>query len=105
MRDPDEEDGLPEGVTREMLDALVSRVVEELEKIGLYADGEVHVEGHGEHLALIGNFRIGDIAFSQRVQNPQQDAFDDQFRAIETDNLYDQADDIRNEFKRDKPDA
>lgn len=101
MRDPDEENELPEGVTQEMVEALVRRVVEACEKIGLYASDTIQVESHSGRLVVLANFQVGDIAFSQRVQNPEQDAFDDQFRAIEADSVADQAEDIRNKFKRD----
>lgn len=107
MGDHEPEVELPEGVTREMIEALVVRAVEANEKIGLYATPDSHVELHGDRLVFVGSFRIGDIAFSQRVQNPEQAAFDDQFRAIEADSVADQAEDIRNAFrkKKDKPDA
>lgn len=104
MGDPEWENELPEGVTQEMVNALINRVVEACEKIGLYASGDMTVESHGGRIVLLANFQIGDIAFSQRVQNPEQDAFDDQFRAIEADSVADRADDIRNMFKKDKPD-
>lgn len=84
--DDDEEASLPEGVTEEQVRGLVETITEEANGIGLYAAPMVQAHCQGDTMLLVMQFRIGDVAFLPRVQDPEQDKVDDTFRAIETDN-------------------
>jgi hypothetical protein len=59
--------------------------IEELEvaarSIGLYLDhaAVVQLPPDGKQLAIIGDFMIGDVAFTARVQDPEQEQVDRMF--------------------------
>lgn len=79
----DEEPELPDGVTREKLDALIREVVEKASLIGLYAEPTIGVHGHSDVMFLAMRFDIGQLAWVKRVQAPEQNKFDEEFRKIE----------------------
>lgn len=82
--------------------ALVEKLTEGTRKIGLYVESaglgatdgigptvvsdlaamKKVVAGDDGDLLLMVGFAIGDVAFSKRVQNPEQDEVDDQVRAM-----------------------
>jgi hypothetical protein len=77
-------------------DEEAQRLMEELEnsarKLGLYADNlAIGVPMGGpnlddeERMVVVGQFTIGDIAWSDRVQNPQADETDMEFRKMAVD--------------------
>lgn len=93
---PTPEDGGPAVAT------LVEKLTDATRKIGLYvesaglgatdgidptvisdlAEMKKVVSGDDGDLLLMVGFAIGDVAFSKRVQNPEQDEVDDQVRAM-----------------------
>lgn len=91
MDDPDEEPSpIPEAI-RDAADVLGERfkdVPDELRKIGLYLEGEpqlvmVPSQMGPPRAALVAQFVIGRVAFSKRVQDPDTDQMNDQFRVME----------------------
>lgn len=77
-----------EAKSRELLDALEDKA----RQIGLYLEQGGVVpppgfEGDGTPpvLAVVCDFVIGDVAWSKRVQDPEQHAFDKDFKAIQDD--------------------
>lgn len=61
-----------------------NQLADRAEKIGLYAQGtRLGVTEDGEHLIIVTDFIVGDVAFSPRVQDPEQEAMDDSFSTIE----------------------
>lgn len=75
------------------------RLMEELEnaarKLGLYAENlaigvpsggpYASLLGDGEKVVVVAQFTVGDIAWSDRVQNPQQEDADMEFRKMAVD--------------------
>lgn len=98
--DPDEEPEWPEGMSAEQVSKLIARLAEELPQLGIYPEPHVSVERHGDHVALTMNFVVGDVAFTPRVQDPQQDEFNDQFRKLENDSLRDRVEEIKEKHRR-----
>lgn len=68
-----------------------SLLEDEARKIGLYAQamnvGTSHDPNSNEHgePVLIATFLLGDVAFSARVQDPEQAAVNDEFAKMESD--------------------
>jgi hypothetical protein len=61
-------------------------IEEAARKIGLYVDASqvtVLPTPFGAQAALVVDFLVGDIAFSKRVQDPDTDSFDRQFKELE----------------------
>lgn len=98
------DDLLPEGVTIEQAHALVEAVVEAVEKLGLYSE-HAHLavpdaDAQGAPLMIHAIFTFGKVAFTPRIQNPEQDEFDDKFRKFEAGEIASTAADIVESFKR-----
>lgn len=81
--DPNE--GLPDMI-RASADALLERwrdLPDEFRQFGLYAAGEPQIvmvpTPFGPQAALMAHFAIGKVAFSKRIQHPEDAAFDNQF--------------------------
>ncbi len=90
--DPDFEDEgfnsvLPEGATEEQAHALADAVIDGIEKLGLYAK-HVHLavtepDPYDEaHLMIHAVFTFGKVAFTPRVQAPDEEKLDDEFGQI-----------------------
>lgn len=105
----DDEPGsyLPDGVTEDQVTALVEDVLEKIKKVGLYCKG-AHVAvgdddlGDEPVLMIHGMFTFGKVAFTPRIQDPEQDAVDDQFNVIERYENEATAESIVESFKRGK---
>lgn len=107
FEDKDVASQLPDGVSEEQADALVKAVLDEIEKLGLYIRhahmGVTEPDPFGNPtLVIYGIFSLGKIAFTERVQNPEQDEFDDTFRQIESDETALATIDIIESFRRGK---
>lgn len=88
------------------------KLMEELEnaarRIGLYAEniaigvpiGGPNIPEGEEQMVLVAQFTLGDIAFSDRVQNPQADETDMEFRKMAVDLEKDQFEAKRQEIER-----
>lgn len=81
--EPDE--GMPDHL-RAQADALLERFGElddDLRQIGLYVEGGPQIvpvpTPLGERMGLLVQFQIGKVAFSQRVQHPEDARFEDKF--------------------------
>lgn len=108
--DPDDEDvasHLPDGVTEETVNDLIRRLVEEMGLLGLYADPQIRVEiapspevDGKDRIIVNAVFRIGKVAFTKRVLNPEQDKTDTAFSAIEDAETEAHAEDIITRFSR-----
>lgn len=102
--DENEERSLPEGVTEEQVDSLIREFLAATEKIGLYGSPHVAVDVDQGKVCLFMSFEIGDLAFSKRVQNPEQDKVDSQFHQIETEAVRDRFQAIKDKFSGPKDD-
>lgn len=107
--DEGSESYLPDGVTGEQVTALVEEVLEKIKKLGMYCKGShVAVEEDGfddePNLLIHAIFTFGKVAFTPRVQNPEQDAVDDEFKIIERYESEATAQDIVESFKRERKD-
>jgi hypothetical protein len=100
----------PEGSGDEEFD-LLTRAIPEMEdaarKIGLYMEQAVPMQvplpPYGEpQLAVVAHFTIGEVAFSDRVQQPEVDQLERQFAEIEAGAAADEFLDIRNRLARSK---
>lgn len=101
LSDNEEPEPLPDGVSEEAVLGVLTRASTALARLGVYADEHLSVQVQEGRLIMIGHFAVGDLAFSKRVQNPEQDDFDESFRVMEREAVYDQAEDILDEFRRD----
>lgn len=59
-----------------------SELDDELRKVGVYVD-DYDIAGTPQGVMLFLQCSVGKVAFTQRVQEPEQAGFDDQFRAFE----------------------
>lgn len=102
MSDPGSHPEIPEerlALLRDKSDALATGA----EKFGLYNQGMQlgaavdPVTGENAQLMIVATFTIGDIAFSDRVQRPDQEAVNNDLAGIETDLVREaiEADEIR----------
>ncbi len=91
---------LPDGVTESQVNDLIRGVMEATDLLGLYADPMVHLENLNGRLILNVQFRIGKVAFTKRVQDPEQDETDTAFHQIETEEVKDRVRDITARFRR-----
>lgn len=107
--DGEESSDLPEDSVR----ALIEQMSDELRKVGLYflgaivhedATEEEDREGEAPHHRLMLQFSIGDIAFQDRVQDPENEKMKDAFREIETATIEEQIEAIRAKHRK-KPEA
>lgn len=85
----DPTEGMPDDV-RAAADILLDRFRElpdQMRQIGLYLEGEPGIAQiptpMGPRLAVVAQWQIGKVAFSKRVQHPEDDRFDDQFAVME----------------------
>lgn len=88
---------------REKADALESAA----RKVGLYIRdvgltmGPVHTdEGIQVQPVMVGNFTVGDQAWSARVQNPEQDTTETEFRKMAVEMEKDKFEETRAELER-----
>lgn len=101
--DPDEE-GIQNEAARQQADLLMERVKpldDELRMLGLYlSDSQVaiHSGPTGPAVALLVGVQVGDVAFTERVLDPDSDAMNDEFRAIQAASENDAWLDNRNEL-------
>lgn len=65
------------------LGVLTEDLADELRKLGVYIDAARVVPDPEGRLILVLDGLIGDQAFSDRVQDPQADSIDDQFRRMQ----------------------
>lgn len=102
---PDEQpDGLPEDVPEEKLKELADVLSDKSRKIGLYSLGVGFIEdpdseeGEPSQHTLVMQYQIGDIAFSPRVQDPETDQMNDEFRKIATATIDDDVEEIKKRY-------
>lgn len=69
-----------------------------LRDVGVYVD-ELQVQ-EGEQVLFIFNCYLGDVAFSDRVQNPVQHSIDDEFKIIAREYIKEQFEQERERIKR-----
>lgn len=81
------------------LEALASRVVDDLALIGLYEQQHGWHE-HGEQPVLMMECLLGDLAFSDRVQNPSQVDIDAEFRAMMAPVNQEKFEELREQLRR-----
>lgn len=100
---------LPPDLPEDKMSELIEGVTEGARKIGLYTTGvgflvdERDEEEHPEkEHKLLMSFRIGDVAFSPRIQDPEQDEFNDQFRRIAASSVDDEVEDIRRRYSKEQ---
>lgn len=85
----------------EKLAPVIEKLQEEARKIGLYVSAAflqpdpMTIPGEKTEPRIIVTFAVGDVAFSDRVQNPEQDEVEDQFRGIEHGMVRDQVEEIK----------
>ena len=99
MDDEGEElEGTPQKLMEKMRD-----LEEAARKVGLYLDraAVIVVETHqGPQPALVANFAINKVAFTQRIQKPEDDDFAQRFRAIEAEMSTQAAKDAKAQMKK-----
>lgn len=89
--DPNDPENIVRGEAfRQAAEQLMERagaMKERAEKIGLYIEGPPHIievpTPFGSRPALVQQFQIGRVAYQKRIQDPESDKFDDQFRVME----------------------
>lgn len=86
----DDDDEMHDEAFRAEASVLMERaehVAEHAKTLGLYAEGPPQITSvptpFGMKPALVQQFQIGRIAFQPRVQDPESEKFDDQFRVME----------------------
>jgi hypothetical protein len=93
---------------KENLSNLLTELENRSRKIGLYLKSAgLHVETAEEDEIpedpkLVVIFGIGDIAFSPRVQDPEQEKVDNQFRQIASGTLSDDIDEIKRRYLKEE---
>lgn len=105
------------------IDALIESLTKRAEKSGLYlsnvtvaaSDPEVaeriaqdpslmaQMLRDGEQFLLVSSFTVGDIAWSDKVQNPDAAASDKEFRAMVTDAPLENFEQIKKDLQAGKP--
>lgn len=88
-------DQMPEPYLQDKLDRLEAS----LRPIGLYVDVS-RVVSDGERTMVVVDALIGDVAYSARVQDPEQAQMDTSFRQIVAGDRVRAADDIREDLRR-----
>lgn len=84
----------------EHVEAAVAQLDDELRKLGLYVEhSELYTLADGR-IMLVCEATIGDIAFSTRVQDPEQHHFDQQFRTFEVDESHSSFEATREDLRR-----
>lgn len=92
----------PEGVTKEKVEALLEEAAGELKKIGLYAHPVMQLDVQSGQVIAYMAFEVGQLAFSKRVQNPEQDEVDRAFHQFEAQATRERYEEIRKKFIRDE---
>lgn len=122
---------LPPDIPEEKFKDLIDELTNRARKIGLYLTGvSFHVDVTNDqpeqedptvgpveeqlpdteeitdkkHL-LVMAFQVGDIAFAPRVQDPETDKFNDEFRKIDSHATYEEFEAIRNKYLKKKDDS
>lgn len=91
--------------TEEQVEALVTQVVDNVEKLGVYSDGPPVFMTHKDgRLGFVVQFTVGDVAFTKRVQNPQQDEIDSTFHKFQSDEVREKFESIKEKFRRGRSD-
>lgn len=95
----EEEAPLPPDLPEDKLRPLLEKFTDGARKLGLYTEGiainvDANPDGPPQH-KLVAQFSIGDQAFTKRVQDPESDSIDHEFRKIEGQTLRDQWEEIR----------
>lgn len=107
--DPDEPFDLPEGCDQIKLEEISNQLSERAARLGLYMAPLQRVMLAGDppeqHLFLETSFRIGSLAYKPRVQNPEGEVFEDQFRQIEAGMVEDQKQSILDQYRKKSNDA
>ena len=92
---------LPPDIPEEKLRPLLEKFTDGARRLGLYTEGiSVHVDanpdpGSPPKHKLVAQFSLGDQAFSKRVQDPETDQMNHEFRKIEGQSVRDQWEEIR----------
>lgn len=97
----DEDEDL-EGTPQKLMEK-VRDLEEAARKVGLYLDraAVIVVETHtGPQPALVANFALNKVAFTPRVQNPEEDDFALRFKAIESEMTTQAAKDSKAQMQR-----
>ena len=96
--------GLPPEIPEEKFESLVDKLADDSRKIGLYVNGvalNVDEDDTPDKMhMLVMQFVIGDVAFSDRVQDPEADEFDLEFKKIEKGTIIDQMQNIREQYEK-----
>lgn len=102
---------LPPDLPDEKLQPLIEELKEQAQKIGLYVSAVALNVDHGDpdetdpdaaverRHQLMMQFTLGSQAFSNRVQDPESDNFDTEFKKIESGALQDNVSDIVEQLK------
>jgi hypothetical protein len=105
--------------SKEVVEELVSNLSKNAEKCGLYtaditigcedsdiaedirSDPNMMVKAirEGTRFVILATFNIGDLAWSDRVQNPQQFHIDNDFRTLTTDHTTAYIEDLRKKLE------
>lgn len=100
MSDDGSQPEIPEGrlaLLREKSEAIAAAA----DKLGLYSTGMQlgaavdPVTGDNAQLMIVSTFAIGDLAFSKRVQQPEQEAVDNDVAGMETDLMRERLEELR----------
>ena len=105
----DDDQKLPDGVTEEMVKDRLKEMAEVLSRLGIYSSPDLicDVDDDGK-IAIFVTAEIGDLAFSSRVQDPEQTEVDKTFHQFETDAVRDRFQEIKDKFsgkRKDSPEA
>lgn len=102
---------LPPNFPEDKFQDLLEKMGDKARQIGLYVNGAaLNVDEEGEPLTgekrhvLVMQFTVGDVAFSKRVQDPEEDQFDTEFKKFESGQVKDQVEDIRQRYLKGQAD-
>lgn len=92
---------MPKEFSQQEFEDMANEVTDRLRKMGLYVDevamGEAQEFGSPFLIAVA---TVGDLAFSDRVLNPEQERFNDEFRNIQVEENSASFDAMRERMKR-----
>ena len=94
----------PDGVDPEQYHEAVDKIEEAMRKVGLYMNGVMVAKDPAGQDVMFMTFNVGDVAFSERIQSPEQDKFNDEIRGIESDFAQQEKKDLHSELKDDLED-
>jgi hypothetical protein len=107
--DEDDEDNfLPPEISQEAMSQKVEQLENQARKVGLYllGGGIIHDDDpdeiEGPHHQLVAQFQIGDQAFSDRVQDPETDETNDEFRKIKRAMVAEDIENLRQQYLKRK---